>query len=85
MKLLEGPHKRSLTAAVLSRWPNAWSRLLNHARKNVAWVFELAGELSDQNAYTRYLQTTGRSHSRDEWKAFSDRRNCRKYQNAKCC
>jgi len=45
----------------------------------------LARELSDESAYQRHLHATGRVHSRDEWKAFSDRRHRRKYRNAKCC
>jgi hypothetical protein len=48
-------------------------------------VHSLARELSDENAYHRHLRATRRPHSAAEWKAFSDRRNRRKYQNAKCC
>jgi hypothetical protein len=51
------------------------------------WNFgrALARELSDESAYERHLQFTGRRHSAEEWRAFSDRRHQRKYQNAKCC
>ncbi len=51
------------------------------------WSFalNLARELSDENAYARYLQVTGRRHSPQEWRRFSDSRHRRKYQNAKCC
>ncbi len=51
------------------------------------WKFflTLARELSDENAYGRHLQVTGRPHSAAEWKIFSDRHHRRKYQNAKCC
>jgi hypothetical protein len=45
----------------------------------------LARELSDERAYARHLEFTKRSHSTAEWKAFSDGRHRRKYQNAKCC
>jgi hypothetical protein len=45
----------------------------------------LARELADENAYTRHLRLTNRRHSAAEWKAFSDSRHRRKYQNAKCC
>jgi hypothetical protein len=48
-------------------------------------VRDLARELSDEKAYQRHLQVMRRTHSTAEWKAFSDRRNRRKYQNAKCC
>ncbi len=46
---------------------------------------ELARELSDESAYQRHLQVTGHVHSAAEWRTFSDRRQCRKYRNAKCC
>jgi hypothetical protein len=45
----------------------------------------LANELSDQTAYRRHLEHTGRSHSACEWRRFSDGRHQRKYRNAKCC
>jgi hypothetical protein len=45
----------------------------------------LARELSDQNAYERYLAVSGRRHSAAAWRDFSDRRHRQKYQNAKCC
>ena len=51
----------------------------------VEFVRALARELSDENAYERYLRSTGRRHSAAEWRAFSDHRHRRKYQNAKCC
>ena len=42
-------------------------------------------ELSDEAAYSRHLQLTGRIASPAEWKAFTDRRYRRKYASAKCC
>lgn len=48
-------------------------------------LYRLARELSDENAYQRHLQLTGHHHSAAEWRAFSDGRHRRKYQNAKCC
>jgi hypothetical protein len=52
-----------------------------------AWnlLQELLYELSDENAYARYLQKSGRTHSGQEWRAFIDRRHGRKFKNAKCC
>lgn len=52
-----------------------------------AWELlrELLHELSDENAYARYLQSSGRTHSGREWRAFIDRRHGRKFKNAKCC
>jgi hypothetical protein len=46
---------------------------------------ELLHELSDENAYARYLQRTGRIHSGSQWRAFIDHRHGRKFKNAKCC
>ncbi len=54
-------------------------------RKLLQFVKQLAGELSDQNAYARHLAYVGRAHSAAEWRAFIDERHRRKYQNAKCC
>lgn len=50
-----------------------------------AALFTLARELSDEGAYARHLQATGRQHSRTEWKRFTERHHGKKYQNAKCC
>ena len=54
-------------------------------RRVFAFVLALARELSDENAYARHLHLTGHKHSAAEWKTFSDCRQQRKYQNAKCC
>ncbi len=48
-------------------------------------VWNLVLELSDEAAYARHLNSTGRSASAEEWKRFADSRYRRKYQNAKCC
>jgi len=45
----------------------------------------LLRELSDENAYARYLQRSGRIHSGQEWRIFIDKRHGRKFKNAKCC
>lgn len=45
----------------------------------------LLKELSDESAYARFLRASGQKHSPEVWRAFSDRRYRRKYQNAKCC
>jgi hypothetical protein len=50
-----------------------------------AFVTELMGELSDENAYARHLKMTGCAHSPSEWRSFIDRRHRAKYQNPKCC
>jgi hypothetical protein len=54
-------------------------------RKFLDFAMELLRELSDENAYARYLRATGRTHSAAEWRTFSDHRHRTKYQNAKCC
>jgi hypothetical protein len=48
-------------------------------------ILALLRELADESAYERYLVTQGRSHSREEWRKFSDRRLQSKYARAKCC
>ncbi len=58
---------------------------MNFARKLLRYVLSLARELSDEGAYRRHLQWSGRVHSQAEWRSFIDRRHRRKYQNAKCC
>jgi hypothetical protein len=50
-----------------------------------AFIWSLARELSDEQAYARHLALTGRPASPAEWKSFTDCRYRRKYQNAKCC
>jgi hypothetical protein len=54
-------------------------------RSLLSYFVALARELSDETAYARHLQMTGHAHSAAEWRAFSDCRHRRKYQNAKCC
>jgi hypothetical protein len=58
---------------------------MKFVRNLVHFALALARELSDESAYARHLQATGRAHSRSEWRRFSERRHRRKYQNAKCC
>ncbi len=48
-------------------------------------VRDLLREISDQNAYARYLATRGVEHSGEEWRRFSDQRFRTKYQKPKCC
>ena len=45
----------------------------------------LLRELSSESAYRRHLDRTGRAHSAEEWRAFSDHYLKHKYQQAKCC
>ena len=54
-------------------------------KRLLATILEILRELSDESAYARHLQTHGLSHSREEWRRFSDLRMKRKYSNAKCC
>ena len=58
---------------------------MNILRRVFSYVVALARELSDETAYARHLQLTGHAHSPSEWRAFSDYKHKRKYQNAKCC
>ena len=49
------------------------------------FILALLRELSDENAYARYLAREGRPHSGEEWRKFSDRRLREKYGQPKCC
>jgi hypothetical protein len=42
-------------------------------------------EISDENAYARYLKLNQRKHSAEEWRKFSEELMQRKYTRAKCC
>ena len=49
------------------------------------FILALLRELSDENAYRRYLTMEGRAHSGAEWRKFSEQRFRAKYMRAKCC
>jgi len=49
------------------------------------FILALLRELSDENAYRRYLAMEGRAHSGAEWRKFSEQRFRAKYMRAKCC
>lgn len=49
------------------------------------FIVDLLRELSDENAYARYLAREGRTHSACEWRKFYDRRLREKYSQPKCC
>lgn len=48
-------------------------------------LWGLLRELSDESAYERHLAAHGRTHSPQEWRAFSEERLRAKYARAKCC
>jgi hypothetical protein len=54
-------------------------------RRFGAVLMGLLRELSDENAYRRYLQVHGRTHSGAEWRRFSEQRLRAKYHRPKCC
>jgi hypothetical protein len=58
---------------------------MNWLKRFLFFVLALARELSDERAYARHLEITGRTASAAEWKRFTERRYRAKYQNAKCC
>lgn len=49
------------------------------------YVRDLLRELSDESAYRRHLERTGRRHSGEEWRRFTDERLRAKYARVKCC
>ena len=54
-------------------------------RNIAAGITTLLREISDQNAYARYLAARGLEHSGEQWRRFSDERFRAKYRKAKCC
>jgi hypothetical protein len=48
-------------------------------------LVELLRELSDQNAYQRYLAARGVPDSPQEWRHFSKHRLAARFGQAKCC
>jgi len=56
---------------------------MSYVRKFAQLVLALFRELSDETAYTRYLN--GRAPSGDEWRKFSEARHRAKFMRAKCC
>ena len=48
-------------------------------------MLALLRELSDENAYQRYLVAERREHSAEEWRKFSETRLREKYFRPKCC
>ena len=48
-------------------------------------MLALLRELSDENAYQRYLATERREHSAEEWRKFFETRLREKYFRPKCC
>jgi hypothetical protein len=45
----------------------------------------ILAELSDQNAYRRYLETKGLVHSSTAWRAFQDEHWLSKSRRGRCC
>jgi hypothetical protein len=54
-------------------------------RKVLQFCYILLRELSDENAYKRYLVNRGTEHSGAEWRKFSEDWMKKKYCRAKCC
>ena len=48
-------------------------------------MLALLRELADESAYQRHLAKSGRGHSPEEWRKFSDERLRAKYFRPKCC
>ncbi len=53
--------------------------------KLIRFVLALLREIGDETAYQRHLRIHRRTHSGQEWRAFSDERMKAKYSRAKCC
>lgn len=49
------------------------------------FLLNLAREIGDENAYRRYLASSGVAHSSKQWRTFSEASMRSKYSRAKCC
>jgi hypothetical protein len=58
---------------------------MTRLRRFGCFVLALLRELSDENAYQRYLAVERRKPSAEEWRKFSDGRLRGKYFRPKCC
>ena len=58
---------------------------MRRLRRFLALVMGLLGEISDQNAYNRYLRREGRAATRESWKQFHQQRLHSKFIRPKCC
>ncbi len=45
----------------------------------------LLRELADESAYQRHLERSGRRHTPQEWRRFSEERLRAKFARARCC
>jgi hypothetical protein len=61
------------------------SSLRSFAEDLAAIVRGILNELSDQNAYRRYLAAHGRNHSAEAWRAFQDEHWQAKSRRGRCC
>ncbi|HZQ56133.1 MAG TPA: hypothetical protein VFB14_28335 [Bryobacteraceae bacterium] len=69
----------------LAMWRTLQRAVPNFSSASFSVLSTLLNELSDQNAYQRYLKMNGVTHSSAEWRKFIDGRYHRKYHQAKCC
>jgi len=67
--------------SVRSLYQCAW----HGSRRAGALAMALLRELSDERAYARHLAASGRAHSAEEWRRFSDERLRARFARAKCC
>ena len=58
---------------------------MSRIRRFAQLVMGLLRELSDENAYQRHLAAHGRTHSKEEYRRFTEYHWKAKYARAKCC
>jgi hypothetical protein len=58
---------------------------MRRLREIVGILRGILAELSDQNAYHRYLAAHGVPHSPDAWRAFQDEHWQAKSRRGRCC
>lgn len=58
---------------------------MTFCRRLFELVADLLRELSDENAYRRFLVLRSAQPSREEWRLFTEQRHAARYRRAKCC
>jgi hypothetical protein len=58
---------------------------MRHVREAFHLLMGLLRELSDENAYQRFLAKRGTQPSKEEWRLFIDGRHAARFRRAKCC
>ena len=61
------------------------SEVTRRLRRFAGFVQALLGELSDEHAYRRSLEASGKQASQEEWRRFTEERYRKLATRPKCC